>query len=558
MVIQEYIICCIINIIKNNENKIKSGWEVILNIFEEIFKLPDDVNLQNQTLEILEYVSKNNYDEINDIFEEYSNCLKLYIVQFPEKVIDIYENFIPKVENEKNYKILINSFISLILHSNEKIRNQSLSNFSNCINKRLKSDKSNLYELGKNPLFWKYLISQILLPTLSELIQKITSLNYIINNNNISLVTINNNQTVDTTNYNISNLDNSFDLNNNNNNFKNGIKNTIIEKSEYCNTLEKSLIKIANIFNDFYAFNYKEQPTFFEFIENIIFSEDEKIQNTGLECVKFMHGSEKIKNKSLEDYFTTMTEKEIPNLLKTKKNINKIDMNLSLCFIHFNILSLLDKLLSQNITNLSDDILNKLLDCLEGSIIISNNFNTNLNLRFVITEYNKNVPNPLSSMAILIANNEIINLFRQFQIATKNFFIIAEYLYDKENDNNKQIYYKRIIDVSIKIINYYCIKNNDFNNLINKTDSEKEKEFKEKEADLNNYVLPLCESIFPIIQRIEFYKYDNYRDIICKLLFELILCYDQRIRVKIKDILNVVYVKIFKDEKQNKMNNNRE
>ena len=233
-------------------------------------------------------------------------------------------------------------------------------------------------------------------------------------------------------------------------------------------------------------------------------------------------------------------------------------MNLSLCFIHFNILSLLDKLLSQNITNLSDDILNKLLDCLEGSIIISNNFNTNLNLRFVITEYNKNVPNPLSSMAILIANNEIINLFRQFQIATKNFFIIAEYLYDKENDNNKQIYYKRIIDVSIKIINYYCIKNNDFNNLINKTDSEKEKEFKEKEADLNNYVLPLCESIFPIIQRIEFYKYDNYRDIICKLLFELILCYDQRIRVKIKDILNVVYVKIFKDEKQNKMNNNRE
>ena len=53
-----------------------------------------------------------------------------------------------------------------------------------------------------------------------------------------------------------------------------GLKNTetsilnayyhLIEKSEYCNTLEKSLIKIANIFNDFYAFNYKEQPTFFE------------------------------------------------------------------------------------------------------------------------------------------------------------------------------------------------------------------------------------------------------------------------------------------------------
>ena len=114
IIIQEYIICCIINIIKNNEKKIKSGWSVILNIFEEIFKLPDDVNLQNQTLEILEYVSKNNYNEINEIFEEFSNCLKLYIVQFPEKIIDIYENLIPKIENEKNYKILIKCFISLI------------------------------------------------------------------------------------------------------------------------------------------------------------------------------------------------------------------------------------------------------------------------------------------------------------------------------------------------------------------------------------------------------------------------------------------------------------
>jgi hypothetical protein len=104
--IQEYIICCIINLIRNNENKIKSGWTVILNIFEEIFKLPDDVNLQKQTLEILEYVSLNNYKEISDIFEQFTNCLKMYKAQFPEKVIDIYENFIPKVENEKNFKIL--------------------------------------------------------------------------------------------------------------------------------------------------------------------------------------------------------------------------------------------------------------------------------------------------------------------------------------------------------------------------------------------------------------------------------------------------------------------
>lgn len=561
--IQEYIIYCIINVINNNKTKIKSGWIVILGIFEEIFKLPDDISLQKQTLEILESVSINNYEQISDIFEEFTNCLKLYIAQFPEKSIDILENFIPKVDNEKNYKILIDCFTNLILHSNEKIRNQTLSDFSSCINSRLKSDDSSLYELGKNQIFWKYLINQVLIPILPELIKKISSLNYIINSNNINVVSIS--QTIDTTNNNISNLDNSFD----NLNQINSIKSTKKEKIEYCNTLENLLIKIANIFNDFYSWNYKELNTFFESLEKIIFTEDESIQNTGLECVKFLHGSERIKhkhflqnftlflitlsNKSLEENFNSMNENEISNLMKTKKNISIIDKNLSLCFIHFNILSLLDKLLSQYINFLPDDILNKLLDCLEASIIISNNFNSNLQLRYLITEYNKMVVNPLSSMVIWTDNNDVINLFRQFQISIKNFFIIVEFLYSKENDiNNKKRYYKRIMDVSIKIISNYSDKNKEFLILIN--NAENEKEYKEKEFELNNFVLPLCDYIFPTIQKIEFYKYDKYRDIVSKILFDLILCYDQRIREKIKDLLNVVFIKIFKSNngKQNK------
>lgn len=54
---------------------------------------------------------------------------------------------------KKNYKILIDCFTNLILHSNEKIRNQTLSDFSNCINSRLKTGDSSLYELGKNQIF---------------------------------------------------------------------------------------------------------------------------------------------------------------------------------------------------------------------------------------------------------------------------------------------------------------------------------------------------------------------------------------------------------------------
>ena len=225
-------------------------------------------------------------------------------------------------------------------------------------------------------------------------------------------------------------------------------------------------------------------------------------------------------------------------------------MNLSLCYIHLNILSLLDKLISQNKVYLSDDILNKLLDCLEASLIISNKFNSNIQLRLIITDYNKNNTNHISSMMLSISNDDLINLFAQFQIAIKNFFTIIEYLYNKENNsNNKQKYYKRIMDVSIKIINYYTNENKEFNTIINKIDNEKE--VKKKENELNNFFLPLRDNIFPIIQKIEFYKNEKYRDIICKLLFDLIMCYDPRIREIVKDILNLVFSNILNNEKKN-------
>ena len=81
---------------------------------------------------------------------------------------------------------------------------------------------------------------------------------------------------------------------------------------------------------------------------------------------------------------------------------------------------MLDKLLSQNIYFLYDEILNKLLDCLESSINISNNFNENIKLRFLITDYNQQFSNSFSTKEnSLISEDEIFNLFKQFQIAYK-------------------------------------------------------------------------------------------------------------------------------------------
>jgi hypothetical protein len=252
-------------------------------------------------------------------------------------------------------------------------------------------------------------------------------------------------------------------------------------------------------------------------------------------------------NKSLEESLNNIEIIDIENSIKMRANNKLLDINLSMSFVHFNVLNLLDKLLSQNIYFLNDEVLNKLLDCLEASIFISNNFNANIKLRFIIDEYNKQIENSFSNKNnALICDEEIFNLFKQFQMAYKNFYFIAEFLYYKDNGiSNKQKYYKKIMEMSIKSINIYNNKHKEFMNLINKSNNEKE--VKEKEAELNNYVISLNDFIFPSIQKIEFYKDKQYRDIICKLLFELILCYDQRIREKVRDMLNIVFDTLYKN-----------
>ena len=565
-VIKEYIIYCVINIIKNNESKIKSGWSIILNIFTEVFKTQEDNNLQLQILEILENLSKNHYEKISNIFELYINCMKLYIDKFPEKVNKIFESLILKVENEKNFKILLSCFMSLLLNNNEYIRKQSLDNVTSCFDTRLKLINSKIYDLGKNLLFWKYFIQELVSNTISEISKKIASLNSLINN--INIINNNNNSTFNTltadttnnTNNNITNIDNFYDTNNNQIN-QISTKLPTNEKNEFCITFQNFLFKIVNIFNYFFSYNYKELTTFLESIEKIIFSEDEEVQKAGLECLKFLINCERMKNqyflqtfslflitlanKSLEENLNSIDEKELLNTTKKRINNKILDKNLSLAFIHLNILNMLDKLLSQNIYFLNDEILNKLLDCLESSINISNNFNENIKLRFLITDYNQQLVNSFSTKEnSLISEDEIFNLFKQFQFAYKNFYFIAEFLYYKDNGiSNKQKYYKKILDISIKAINIYNNKSKEFLNFISKTNNEKE--VKEKEAELNNYVISLNDYIFPAIQKIEFYKNENYRNIICKLFFELILCYDQRIREKVKDILNIVFDDIY-------------
>ena len=548
-VIKEYIIYCLINIIKNNESKIKSGWSIILNIFSEFFLSQEDNSLHSQILEIIEHLSLSNYEEISNIFEKYIQCIILYVDKFPEKVNKILQGLISKIENEKNLKILISSFMRLLLNNNIYTRNKSLENFTNCFDTRLKSNDSYLFEIGKNPSFWNYLINNNLIITISEMTKKIISLNNTQKIKNDNLIQNNKTPNPDEININISNIDNNSSEFNN--------------KNEFCITLKNLLFKIVNLFNYFFPYNYKELTKFLESLEKIIFSEDIEIQKSGLECIDYLHNCEKMKNqyflqtfslflinllsKSLEESIINIEIKDIEYSIKNKKEHKLLNKNLSLAFVHFNILNLIDKLLLQNIYFLNEETLNKLLNNLEMSIDIANNFNANIILRFKITEYNQQVINTFQINEYSINSAEgIFNLFKQFQIGYKNYFFIAEFLYYKDNGiTNQQKYYSKIMDLSVKSIKNYNNKNKEFLNFINKTNNEKE--VTEKEAELNNYAISLSDYIFPSIQKIGFYQDKNYRDIICNLFFDLILCYDQRIREKIRDLLNIVFDYIYKN-----------
>ena len=211
-------------------------------------------------------------------------------------------------------------------------------------------------------------------------------------------------------------------------------------------------------------------------------------------------------------------------------------MNIFYCYLHLNILSLLDKLIEKYIDILGEDDLNKLLNCLENSFDISTKFNNQIELRLLITD-NLNLKPP----------KNIVALFKQMQISIKNYFFILEHLF---NDNNsfqsKQNYYKRIIESSIKILNNFAESNKDYYDInikpLNKFRNERE--IKEKEKIIKYYIFPISNYIFPIIQKIIFFKFDKYKELMTNCLLEMIICEDEEIRKKVKDLLSAIYNKL--------------
>ena len=525
---KEYIIVCINNLLRNETKNIKSGWEVVFSIFKEVSYMKEEKNLQKQIIDVLSYISKNNYNEIKDIFGNFTDCLLLFIYQYPEEILDIIKNFVEQIEDENNYYIILNLYKPFIIDNNEKIREKGLNNLIECINNKLKNQKSIIFSIGKKEQFWEFIIINLLIPIAEELIYKIT----IISNSNYK-----NNET-------------QKPLNNKDNKVideyikPHSIEEKNKEKEKLSETLQNLLIITGNLFNEYFFYNYKFLGKYFEELENIVFYCEEKVHNAGLDCIKFLNESEKMKNMSfLRPFIFFLTklvdrslEKDLLNLdieiLKYNPNQydELLDINIANCYIHYYILSLLDKIIEKYIDILGEEDLNKILDCFENSFDIAIQFNNKIDLRLIVTNHLK--------------TSNILALFKQLSISIKNYYFILEHLF---NDNisfqSKQNYYDRIIESSIKIFNDYAKNNAELYRMNNNSEeiNKDTNEVKEKEKLIKSYNFPICNDMFPVIHKILFFKFDKYKKTFTKSLLNLIICEDENVRGNVKELLSAIY-----------------
>ena len=204
----------------------------------------------------------------------------------------------------------------------------------------------------------------------------------------------------------------------------------------------------------------------------------------------------------------------------SKNLYNLISKNLFLSYIHYNTALLLDISIPKYIKNLKIEELVKIINCLNSSYFYSMNFNSKIDLRLAISNFMK--------------IDSVVNLYQQFYVSLKNYFFILEYIYYKTDSSElKRKIFEKILYSSEQILNDYLNENND-NDIL-------EKELIERETLLTKCSGPICEFLFPLIDKIQFYNDEKFRDKICDILLRLIMSEKLPIRQKVKDILSNVF-----------------
>ena len=542
---KEYIYSCINSLVNTYVENIKYGWITVINIYKELFYINELNNIKNKVLDIFLIICEKNFSEINSVMNNFLSFLKLYISSFPIKIMKIINILFTNVTSENNYKSLMKLYLNFFINEKEDVRNKSMTNFNYNISKEYIEKYVFLKDIYRKENFWKLILQEILYKSMDYLSQKISeftcnsSINFInsisnINNSNISL----SETMTDISSYKSLNVK--------------GARNNNNEKIKYANSLHNLLINTGNIFNTYFKYNNKELKTFLNFLEKIIFFDDEKVQKIGIQSIKYLFNLDKIKLKSplflqiFINFFISILKKsgggglcrvgidEIKNNFKSKIFLHKIEKNIFLSHIHYNILFLLNNTLPKIIENLNFDEINSLIDMFYLSYSNAVDFNKKINIRIAISD--------------LMKINSTINLFQQFQIAIKNYFFLLEFIYNKNDNKEISLSYKeKIFSSAKKILEDFINEENDYKIFLEKNKDINEKEILEKEIFLNYYSGPICDDVFPVIKKTKFYEDDKYRNIFCKIFLEMISCEQIKIRENIRDLLNISFDILYKD-----------
>ena len=544
---KEYIYSCINTLITTHIENIKYGWITVINIYKELYYINELSNMKNQVLDIFITISEKNFKEVIGVINNFLSFLKLYIPSYPEKTMKIINILFKNINNENNYKSLLKLYLYFFINESEEIRNKSLINFNYNISKEYIAHYIFLKDIYKKENFWKLIFQEILYKSMDYLSQKISEFS---SNNTISILNaISNNN-----NLNLSLSDSLTDISSHKSLNVKGARNNNNEKIKYSNSLNNLLVNTINILNNFFQFNYKEFKNFLNFLEKIIFFDDEKVQKIGIQIIKILFESDKIKNNifllNFIKFFISVLNKssgselnkinldELKNNAQSKIILHHLEKNIFLSHIHYNVLFLLDKTLPKIIKHIKLDDINKIIDMFFSSYSNAITFNEKINLRLTISN--------------LMKITSTINLFQQFQISIKNYFFLLEYICNKNNKNDSyKIYQEKIFSSAEEILKGFINIENEYKNLLDKNNDNSDeiidKEIKEKEIIMKYYNEPLCGHIFPGIKKAKFYENDKYRNIFCQIFLEMISCENIKIRENIKDLLNISFDILYKD-----------
>ncbi len=494
---KEYIIFCINNIVRNQTHCIKSGWHIILEIYSSAIN-EDNINNNNeiakQIFDTLYDISINHFTDIKDILPNFIQCVGKYSLIKPKEVNNILNNFKMKINKIENFQTLLSSYSPFISYENEEIRSLGLNNLFITLNYGL----SNLKGLKENSDFWKFFITTVLIPIIEELDKKSMK-----------------------------------------------ISDKELENSTFLQILSDIEVKTANLFNSYFEYNYIYFNNFLFTLSEVILEENKFVCYTGLECLKFMIGSDRMSNSIYLDSLIKLITSLIHKSLQTdffSLDINKIDdpnykdkyleiMNRITVYsvIQISILSIIEEIKTKYLPLITQENVQLLLECLNESIQVSYQFNREINLRILISQKE---------------NSKITRgLFRQLKAIIIYFDILNKLNNENFTDDNQEFCFNKIMDASIKILNWFVEINQDYNDSVKNSEEQliDEKIIIEKEKNVHELASSVENSIFPSIIKLQFYNNEKYKEIITNYLLELIMCEIPEIREKVKDILSLIF-----------------